>query len=302
MPTKNCSMLSILIPIYNKNVVKLVETLVKQCHKSKIAFEILCFDDKSRKNIREKNEAVNFLFGVNYVNLSENMGRAKIRNRLGKMARFDNMIFLDCDSRLPNAKFIKRYLDYIDKEQITCGGTIYSKKEPKSIKRKLHWKYGSTREALPAKKRNRRPFQDFHSNNFMMHKKIFKRISFDESISLYGYEDTLFAEEVTKAGYRIFHIDNPVIHMGIENTEIFLDKTKKAIHNLISLYKVKKIKHTRLIRFYLRLHRLGIDSFVHSFLKKKEENILTNLHSSSPSIFQLNLWKLKLFLDGLNND
>jgi hypothetical protein len=290
-------MLSILIPIYNKNIIKLVNTLSKQCHKAKINFEILCFDDKSRKNYREANIQVNSIFGVNYVNLSENLGRSKIRNRLARTARFDNLLFLDCDSIIPNAKFIKNYMPYADKIQLTYGGTAYKKREPKTIKKKLHWRYGTQREAINAKKRNKNPYQDFRSNNFMIHRSLMKQIAFDENITTYGYEDTILAESLKNKGFKIFHIDNAVIHNGLENNDIFIDKTKSAIKNLATLYKSKKVTKTRLINIYEILNIWKMDKLVYRYLSKKETSYLENINSINPSIRTFNLWKLKLFMD-----
>ena len=60
-------MLSILIPIYNRDVTKLVEELLDQCGKANIPFEILCFDDGSTEKWKKKNKVINARFGVNYV-------------------------------------------------------------------------------------------------------------------------------------------------------------------------------------------------------------------------------------------
>ena len=93
-------MLSILIPVYQVKVEKLVVKLIKQCDRCKIEFEILCFDDGSKERIKVSNRSIDLLMRVNYVELSENLGRSKIRNRLAKSARYDYLLFLDADSQV----------------------------------------------------------------------------------------------------------------------------------------------------------------------------------------------------------
>ena len=149
-------MLSILIPIYNVSVVKLVNELIFQCNKNKITFEIICLDDGSTDRTKENNHSINHLFGVNYVELSQNVGRSKIRNQLGKLARYPYLLFIDADSKIPSRSYIKTYLNYLKEENwdLLYGGTEYSKKKPSKSK-ELHWKYGMTRECPSLKIRNK---------------------------------------------------------------------------------------------------------------------------------------------------
>ena len=103
-------MLSILIPVFNNKVVKLVKELHDQCVRAKIKFEILVFDDGSREKIKQENKALNGIFGVNYLELSENIGRSRIRNKLAKTAGFPYLLYLDADSKINSRKFIKNYI------------------------------------------------------------------------------------------------------------------------------------------------------------------------------------------------
>ena len=48
-------MLSILIPIYNEDVISLVESLVRQ-GRGLLEFEILCFDDGSKESYHQANK------------------------------------------------------------------------------------------------------------------------------------------------------------------------------------------------------------------------------------------------------
>ena len=124
-------MLSILIPIYEVKVEKLVTKLIKQCHAAKIEFEIICFDDGSSEKIKTANKAIDLIMGVNYVELSENKGRAKIRNMLAKMARYEYLLFLDCDTKVAGKKFIKNYVPHLDKQKTINGCLLYTSPSPR---------------------------------------------------------------------------------------------------------------------------------------------------------------------------
>jgi len=145
-------MISILIPIYNFNVTALVQKLVDQCSKAKIHFEIICFDDGSSPKFKALNQPILNLMGVNYVELSENYGRSKIRNKLAKVAQYDYLLFLDCDSKIKYANFIKNYIKEIKREaDVTYGGRYYKKGKPRAKSKVLHWKYGSIRDLVFAR-------------------------------------------------------------------------------------------------------------------------------------------------------
>ena len=294
-------MLSILIPIYNQKITKLVTELHSQCTKTKIDFEIILFDDYSKENYREDNRKLAGIFNVSYLEMSENYGRSKIRNLLAKNARYDKLLFLDCDSKLNSKKFIKRYVEEMSKHQVVYGGRIYPKKAPKSKDKKLHWKYGIKREALEARKRNNKPYLSFQSNNFIINTKLFLQHKFDDSLSQYGYEDLVLATRLQNEKIPIHHMDNPIKHAGIEKTKIFLDKQKKAIDNLISLRAENKIMYTKLYRAYDRLkRRKSIPLFLkaYAFLEKR---IQASLSSENPNLLYLDLWKLKYLIAKSNS-
>jgi hypothetical protein len=289
-------MLSIAIPIYNRDVTKLVHTLLKQCHKSGVPFQILCFDDYSSEKFRQLNRPLGSIIHVNYTEMTENMGRSRIRNWLGKAAFFDYILFLDSDSVIRNKNFIKNYLKHIQPDTLICGGRQYSTSKPRSKKKMLHWKYGVRRESLSPKKRNKDPYMNFHSNNFIVPSAVFQSHFFDEGVEGYGYEDLLYAEDLRENQIKIAHIDNPVLHDGLEIHTEFIKKTENSIKNLALLYTSGKLRKTRLILGYERLRDYNlIPSFKWSYekLKKKIED---NFQSENPSISLFNLWKLRLFL------
>ncbi len=286
-------MLSILIPIYNQKVVSLVKALYQQCRKLKIDYEILCFDDLSKESIRSENRHLGSLFNINYMELSENLGRSKIRNWLAKSARYDNLLFIDCDSKITRKDFIKKYISAIENPyDIIHGGREYSPSPPRAKSKRLHWKYGTKRECPPAKKRTKHPHRYFHSNNFLIRKNIIKKFPFDEQLLGYGYEDLVMAQHLLSEGYNILALDNPVRHLGIEKNDVFLKKTVESIQNLVRFESRGLLKDTRLQELHSRLDRYGILHRTQQYLAKNMSKYEANLRSENPKLYQFDAFKL----------
>lgn len=289
-------MLSILIPIFNVDVRKLIGELHEQCLKAKIVFEIICFDDFSETKYREKNRSLDTQINVSYIELSENRGRAKIRNLLGKNSRYDYLLFLDSDSKIPNKKFIKRYLPYLDQYDLINGGRIYKKKPPQSKRKVLHWKYGMYRESISAKKRNAKGSMYFHSNNFVIRREVFLQSPFDSEINGYGYEDLVFSEKLIQNGHSLQYIDNPVLHTQLKDTDSFLSDVDHSIKNLASLYYREKLMDTRLLRSYKKMNHYNLITLFEKGYQMKENKIKDSLYSDKPSLYNLDFYKLYTFV------
>ena len=288
-------MISILIPIYNVKVVKLVDELISQCRKAKIAFEIICLDDLSKQAIKEHNGVINGRMGVNYVELSENIGRAKIRNRLSKLARYDWLLFLDCDAKIPHKKFVKNYISTFKEPAAIIGGTIYQKKAPQNPDKRLHWYYGRKREALKASKRNKHPARYFHTHNFCVARDVIWKYPFDEKVTGYGYEDLMLGESLKEAGIPIYHLDNQTIHRGLKKSQQFLTDQKSAIDNLASLFYADNIQDTRLINFYLRVKKTGFLKAMVNWIEPRQEKIENQLIEHPNRLYLLDVLKLYYF-------
>ena len=288
-------MLSILIPIYNQSITKLVEHLIRQCHKANLTFEIICLDDGSTTEVKAANRPLNGLFGVNYVELTENIGRAKIRNQLAQLARYPTVLFLDCDVRLPSASFIKRYLPYLRSQEVVIGGITCDKRMPKSKEQQLHWIYGQKRESIPAKKNQKAANYYVHTANVLAPTDIVRRVTFDTSILLYGYEDLVWGTSLTDASIPIRYIDNPVRHKGLVNRDLFVKRLKASSTHLATLYYEQKIKHTRLIDLYNRLQALGLASFGINMIERRKNEWEHALKTTSNKLWMVDLLKLYYF-------
>lgn len=290
-------MLSICIPIYNYIISNLISKLHKQCETLKIDFEILIIDDASDKNFSEINKNyINSLTNTKYIYLEKNIGRSAIRNLLAETAKFDKLLFLDCDSDIDNDRFIINYLENT-KFPIVFGGRKYTKQQ-KEKNKMLRYNYGIKREEISAKIRMKKPDMCFASCNFMISKNIFDTIKFREFLKQYGHEDTLFGYELKQNNIIIKHIENPAIHVGLEENNVFVNKTEKGIDNIIVIENSKEIdknfiQQIKFILFYKKIKKIKLNYIIFPIIKlfqKPIKNYLLN--SNNPKIIIFDLYKL----------
>jgi len=285
-------MLSICIPIYNFDVTTLVQSLIKEKSQLNDVVEILLIDDGSTIH-KEKNRALACV--CSYIELKTNIGRSKIRNLFLNYAQFPYLLFLDCDSMIISPDFIAQYLIEIRKGvHVVCGGRIYPETSP-SLQQQLSWKYGKESESKSAIIRNMSPNSSFMSNNFLIQKDLMNFIKFDERLTNYGHEDTLFGYALGKQNIKIIHIENPVLNGELETNKVYLKKTELAIQNLVLILQfiendLNFYKEISLLRFYMKLKIFR--TFIILFSKVYNPIIRLFLHSGIVNIHLFNLYKL----------
>ncbi len=255
-------MLSILVPIHNYYCTELIESLYASSIRERISFEIIILDDASEEKYRTVHRSLDRLDRVRYVENDTNLGRSASRNKLARMSSYEYLLYLDCDSKLTTGSFIRNYVDQIEDKTVLYGGRLYQSTRPVQPDKWMHWRYGKKREARSLSARRAFPYQWFHSNNFLIARKTMREIGFDESLSQYGYEDSLFAEKLRKASIGIKHIDNPVIHLGLLDNEEFLRKTHLALDNLYRMIQNDEQMPVRLVRSYKMAKRLGLGRYI----------------------------------------
>jgi len=286
-------MLSILIPIYNFNVTALVEDLHRQSTECRIQFEILCLDDASLDFFKNQNKGINALSNVTYTELSNNIGRSKIRNQLAELSIYDNLLFLDCDAALPSQDFIKKYIIHIEDYHVVYGGRIYENYPPLSKQKYFRWYYGKKRESFNVQQRIKQPFKSFMTNNFLIRKKAFLSIRLNESIIGYGHEDTLFGIRLKENSVIVKHINNPVIHIGLEDFDEYFEKTLEGLRNLLFISHVVSLHDTvRLYKYLALVKKYKIERLVIMVGKGLERMILKNLQGNRPVLVLFDLYKI----------
>ena len=292
-------MISILIPVYNFNIVPLVSELHRQASLAAVPFEIIVLDDCSSSFLRDQNMDVSKMDGVKFHELNTNVGRASIRNRLAGMAEYSSLLFMDCDSEILDSKYIEKYLPFCGQDVVVCGGRIYKPDPPDEPDMMLRWMYGMHREQIPVADRQENPYHSFMTNNFLISRSILSRIHFDESIVQYGHEDTLFGFELRKGGIPVIHIDNPLVHIGLEIAREFLRKTSEGIENLVTLVQEGKInrddiRDISLLRTYDTLDRFWMVSVYLLVFYLLERVVMRNLLGSNPNLRTFDLYKLSV--------
>ncbi|WP_298548264.1 glycosyltransferase [uncultured Aquimarina sp.] len=285
-------MLSILIPVYNYNVIPLIEEVHQQVSLCNIAFEILVLDDESELYSKENN-LINNISGCTFKKLPKNIGRSAIRNLLASKALYDFLLFIDAGTFPKDKNFIRTYLENIDQEVVT-GGMTYLKEPPKKPF-KLRWVYTKKRESISQGQGNKRSV--VCSSNFLIHKEIFKTIKFDESLHKYGCEDVVFFDAITKKGIPIKYIDNPVIHDAMDDAETFIKKTEFAIENLIELINNDKLEYNRykVSNLYYTMNKIKVDKVISLIFRISRNLLKRNFKSSYPSILCYDFYRLGYF-------
>lgn len=294
-------MLSVLIPIYNHDVNPLVTALDRQLAQAGIPYEIILADDCSDNlDIREKNSHLTQLDKVQHIQNQENMGRAKIRNLLAKKAQYPYLLFIDCDAMVENPDYINKYMDAIEKMRpqhafVINGGIAYHNEKPDS-QYFLRWYYGKRREEESAEQRNKRPYHHFTPFNVIISKSVFEEIQFDENLTTYGHEDTLFGYQLQQKQIPYLHIDNPLYHEGLDTNEEYLKKIRLSIDNLIYISENQNINHSflkenRLLKTYQQCKKMGLAKLVGRHFERNAEKMQQHL-SQKPSMSLIDLYKL----------
>lgn len=254
-------MLSICIPVYNFNIERLINKLYFQISELSDICEIIVIDDCSKEKYKIINRSV--CDKVNYFELQKNIGRSAIRNLFLSYAKYDNLLFLDCDSFVIEDLFVQNYIEFIKKHpnSIVCGGRVYTKECPNDKNVLLRWKYGVKKESLSYSQRIKNPNASFMTNNFVVSRKIFEHIKFDERLVNYGHEDTLFGYQLKKQGIKILHIDNPILNGHLETNIQYINNTENAVINLVNILQFMKydklfIQDVTLLRVYFKFRKL----------------------------------------------
>jgi glycosyltransferase involved in cell wall biosynthesis len=290
-------MLSILIPVYNYNAYPLVKELHSQCLEAKIDFEIFCIDDASNE-YESNNNPIQFISNCIYIKMPKNIGRSSIRNLLASKSKKKWLLFLDCDTFPENNNFIANYVNQINSSaaKVFFGGLIYSNMKPNN-NQLLRWVFGKNRESIPLSKRKKNPYTTTFVSNFLIQKPVFETILFDEKIGTYGYEDYSFISTLKHRNIAIEHIENPLFHLNLETSEVFLSKTKIAIQTLLSLSKDNPAvtKQNKITQLHRTLCFFKMDYIVSKLFQRLELKLEENLTSKKPSLLAFDIYKIGYF-------
>ena len=285
--------LSILIPVYNWDCTQLIKDLHFQGLTLGIPYEIIIADDCSTdKDLQSKSRLVAETHeNCRYFALPHNIGRAAIRNYLADQSKYDKLLFLDCDAEVKDKEFLKKYMEASRQASVVCGGLTHPDEIPQKGQelRYLYEKNAAFERSAGFRSQN--PYLRFTSFSFMIEKDVFMKIRFDESYVRYGYEDVQFGHELEENGVSILHIDNPLAHIGLDDSASYLSKTRQAVQNAYD-HKDEIEDSSKLLTHYNQVIRWKMRWFfrlVWAFFQKSMEK---NLLGPKPGLRIFSLYKL----------
>lgn len=303
-------MLSILIPTYNYACAHLVCELQKQCEEVQASlqgfdYEIIVADDGSNDYATvEKNAAIEYLPNCSYEIRDENVGRARIRNFLVQRARYDWLLIIDCDAEVISDDFILRYSQAALEPTtaappIIIGGLTTPATADKGCE--LRHRYELAAEKIrTVEARRANPAQFFSTFNFLCPRSVLLEIPFNERCTEYGYEDALFGIEAERRGYRIVHIDNPLLHLGINDNASFLANSEAALRTLKRLGPpmTDRARVANAARRFTKsaLRRATLRPLLIILYKMSRTLVRKNLLSAHPSLKLFAFYKLGYYL------
>lgn len=294
-------MLSILIPTYNYNVYNLVKELHSQMDGILLPLEIIVLDDCSN-TFKAENECINSLTNVRYIFSEENVGRTANRAKLTELSNYDWLLFLDSDVMPKDANFLGTYISYIQKttNDAVFGGIVYQEERPRK-EQLLRWHYGREREAKPVYIRQKTPYFVI-SQNLLIKKNTFQAVNTIKE-NYYGL-DNIFSNQLKKQKVKVGHIDNPVVHLGLENNDTFVSKALKAVKTTV-LFEERELMDRAerpLQKSYLKLKRLRLTKLFSFLVSKFKGKMERNFVSEKPNLFWFDLYRLAYYIELKNGN
>lgn len=290
-------MFSFVIPNYNYDCTALVEALhtqaaaLKQRLGTTFDYEIIVAEDGSNDPVAlHANQRLDILPNCRHLVFTQNRGHARMRNYLVQQARFDYLIFIDSDALVCTDDFVARYWEYRNSADVVCGSLQNLSHCPRGGE--LRYRYEKKADRFRSLEyRRTHPYAFFSAFNTLFHRSVFDQLRFDERCTEYGYEDALLGLMLEKKGFRIAHIDNPLIHNGIDPSAIYLQKVEASLRTLKRLGEPMH-SFSALVCTQRRLKRMHLLPLVRLAYRLFRLPLRWQLFSPYPSVFLLNCYKL----------
>jgi glycosyltransferase involved in cell wall biosynthesis len=293
--------ISLLVPVCDYDIVAIVYSMKSCIGKIPEFIEILIGDDGSTPENKVKYKSLEG-DGVRLISYEKNIGRSAIRNRLALEAKGDYLLFIDADVMIRGTAeaYIQKWLNSAGSDRVISGGILYHESPPGDPDKILRWKNGRKREQKKATYRNKHPYSSFSTFNVLIDRTIFGILRFNEEIKQYGHEDSLFSYQLHKAGIEVAHIDNGLLHEGIESNRDFINKTKLSIENLSKLYDCVTDKKTfastvKMVRDYRWLSIFRLTLVLAGLFIRFRERMELRIDSANPPLWLFDAYKISMF-------
>lgn len=289
--------LSVLLPAYNKDCSLQVKRLsqLAQTLKAKrdIEVEIVVMEDGSTDEAFLHNNAEACASNplCRHIINKENVGRARVRNRLMRVAKGEWFLLLDTGLRIPEDDFLEKYAAATEEHpevRVVCGGLQVE--EPPF--RSLRYRYEvATMARRSVEARNNDPYASMLISNMLLHRSVAERIPIDERFVTYGYEDVMFGKRLREEHVRVLHINSLVTHAIDESNRAYMAKTEQAMHTLYNFREELK-DEVRLLQMLERLRRYVPLTLISGFHRLFGGLIRRNLTGHRPWWRLFNVYKL----------
>jgi hypothetical protein len=206
-------------------------------------------------------------------------------------------LLLDNTSQVADSHYLARYAAASSQAPVVAGGVRYAEQAPTEPALQLRWLYGRQREARSLAQRQAAAYDQLLVNNLLINNSLLQKFPLDERLRGYGHEDTKLGWQLAAAGVPLCHLDNPIVHAGLETAAAFLEKSEQAVRNLAQLLRENNLGATsRLVQMARHLQRAHLAAGLQAVLALGEPLLRRNLLSTRPSLKVLDALKLLWFL------
>lgn len=223
-------------------------------------------------------------------------GRAANRNALADRATGDWLLFVDADAAVPPGFSFRAYQTAAQESDVVCGGLRHPDRNPNPAAT-LRYRYERKADRRRAAHYRRlAPYDRLSTFNLLVRRSVFMQVRFDEDIREYGYEDVLFSAELERRGVGILHIDNALLHTGLESNEVYLEKVETALRTAYGL-RGRLGGHSHVAETARRLEAWHVAGLALRAFRVARPWLRCNLLSRHPSLFLFNVYKLGYYLN-----
>lgn len=226
------------------------------------------------------------------ITAERNLGRAAARNALIHAAEADWLLFLDGDMRLDHDGFLMAYTEAAARQPGPCcivGGFGVDRAIVTEATR-LHALHSQSSECLDAATRRNDPGRFVFTANIFVHRQIALNAPFNDRFRGWGWEDVDWGLSVA-ATWPVVHIDNPAIHLGLDEDAVLLRKYEGSGPNFVRMLETHpdSVKRMPLFRIASRAAHLP---FLGGLTRAARRAVLMR----RPALpLRLRLFALKLF-------
>lgn len=226
----------------------------------------------------------------------QKQGRAANRNALADRATGDWLLFVDADAAVPPDFSFRAYQTAAQEADVVCGGLRHPDHNPNPAA-SLRYRYERKADARRAARfRRLAPYDRLSTFNLFVRRSVFMQVRFDENIREYGYEDVLFSADLERRGVEILHIDNALLHMGLEPNAVYLAKAETALRTAYRL-RGRLGGHSHVAAAAERLERWHMAGAVRWAFRAACPWLRRNLLSDHPSLPLFSAYKLGFYLN-----